>query len=243
MRRSTSSGPPRGTISGRITKSSVESAQRSPIPAFMNNLHSVRHYPSMSALNSSLAPPTPMSPRDMRDMRGDRSFTHREGSRSTASPGENSFVYNTGGCFTSIENDKNLSPPETPQTNLSLHMNSASNDNSNWTGYGFEGMGDDQPLFTPAHEGFPIGDMHANGMPQPPYLHSQPVTPAFGQNFNANIMFDTETPRGNFTTQMEYTFPEGPQYSSGMSSSVSPMTKQKTFQFSNTTAADFSEKP
>jgi hypothetical protein len=78
---------------------------------------------------------------------------------------------------------------------------------------------------------------------------SQPVTPAFGQ-FNQNFIFGHESPQyKNESPQYmlsthahsEYAFPEAhPHYPMGML--ASPMTKQKTFQFSHTTAADFSEK-
>jgi hypothetical protein len=87
-------------------------------------------------------------------------------------------------------------------------------------------------------------------MPQPTYLSSlsQPVTPAFGQ-FNPNFIFGHESPQYKndssqyiLSTQAhsEYAFPEAyPDYPLGMP--TSPMTKQKTFQFSHTTPADFSE--
>jgi hypothetical protein len=95
----------------------------------------------------------------------------------------------------------------------------------------------DEPLYTPAHDTFPL-ELH---MPQPTYLTSisQPVTPAFGQ-FNPNFMFgqDSGSPRYTFSTQhhSEYSFPDAHQY-------MSPtLAKQKTFQFSHTTPADFSEK-
>jgi len=89
----------------------------------------------------------------------------------------------------------------------------------------------DDPLYTPAHENFPP-ELH---MPQ--YLTiSQPVTPAFGQ-FNPNFMFaqhEGDSPQYTLSAQhpSEYSFPDA-HY-------MSPMTKQKTFQFSHTTPADFS---
>jgi hypothetical protein len=97
----------------------------------------------------------------------------------------------------------------------------------------------DEPLYTPAHDTFPL-ELH---MPQPAYLTSvsQPVTPAFGQ-FNPNFfghdsVHDSGSPQYTLSTQHhEYSFPDAHQY-------MSPtMAKQKTFQFSHTTPADFSEK-
>jgi hypothetical protein len=106
----------------------------------------------------------------------------------------------------------------------------------------------DEPLYTPAQDTFALELQ----MPQPTYLSnmSQPVTPAFGQNFNPAFMFEhespqfkNESPQYTLGTQhhAEYSFPEGQgHYPMGLL--TSPLTKQKTFQFSNTTAADFSEK-
>lgn len=247
MRRIVSAGGNRIVLSGRVYKSGVESAQRSPIHlgsfadagAFMEqNCHTIRLPPSLTAgssLNSSLAPPTPMSPRE-REM----TLVKRETSRSTASPNEGSmnFVFNAGtGGFTTMEGDQNLaSPPETPQAQMVMHPS------NNWPTMEFSEKQwtfevPDEPLFTPAHETFP--ELH---VPQPAYLTSmsQPVTPAFGQ-FNPNFMFsdiDGNSPQYTLSTQphSEYAFPDAHHY-------MSPsMTKQKTFQFSHTTPADFSEK-
>lgn len=262
MRRIVSAGGNRSNvINGRVCKAGVESAQRSPINlsgfadagAFMeHNFHSIRNPPSLTALsslNSSLAPPTPMSPRE-REM-----TLKKEGPRSTASPHEGSmnFVFSSGvpSCFTTIDSDQNLaSPPETPHAHMVLqqHANgwpsSMDFQDKQW---GFEVP--DEPLFTPAHDNFPLELQ----MPQPQYLSnmsmSQPVTPAFG-HFNPAVIFEhespsfkNESPQYTLSTQSnaEYSFPDSNgQYS--MTMLTSPMTKQKTFQFSNTTAADFSEK-
>ncbi|RDL42253.1 Uncharacterized protein BP5553_02232 [Venustampulla echinocandica] len=261
MRRIVSAGVNRNIMSGRICKSGgIESAQRSPInlggfadaDTFMeHNLHSIRNPPSLTALsslNSSLAPPTPMSPRD-REM-----TLVKEGTRSTASPldGSMNFVFNTAvpGCFTSMEGDQNLaSPPETPQAQMVVQTgnawpNTAEYHEKRW---GYEAP--DEALFTPAQEIFPR-ELH---MPQPTYLAnlSQPVTPAFGQFNNPDLIFSQESPQYldespqyAFSTQSnsEYSFPDSQgQYSMAMSTSPS-MNKQKTFQFSNSTPADFSEK-
>jgi hypothetical protein len=260
MRRIVSAGGNRSNvISGRIHKSGVESAQRSPIKlggfgdagSFIeHNYHNLRNPPSLTAgsfLNSSLAPPTPMSPRE-REM----TLAKRENTRSTASPvdGGMNYVFNAGvpGCFTTMEGDQNLaSPPETPQAQMAV--NSSSN---GWpTGAEFQDKqwhfeAPDEPLYTPAQDTFNLELQ----MPQPIYLSlSQPVTPAFGQ-FNPNFMFGhdspqykNESPQYMLSTQThsEYAFPEAhPHYP--MAILTSPMTKQKTFQFSHTTAADFSEK-
>jgi hypothetical protein len=188
-----------------------------------------------------------MSPRE-REM----TLAKRENTRSTASPvdGGMNYVFNAGvpGCFTTMEGDQNLaSPPETPQAQMAV--NSSSN---GWpTGAEFQDKqwhfeAPDEPLYTPAQDTFNLELQ----MPQPIYLSlSQPVTPAFGQ-FNPNFMFGhdspqykNESPQYMLSTQThsEYAFPEAhPHYP--MAILTSPMTKQKTFQFSHTTAADFSEK-
>ncbi|PMD48735.1 hypothetical protein L207DRAFT_414098 [Hyaloscypha variabilis F] len=247
MRRIVSAGGNRNVLSGRVYKTGVESAQRSPInlgsfpESFMEqNFHNVRLPPSLTAgssLNSSLAPPTPMSPRE-REM----TLVKRETSISTASPNEGSmnFVFNAGtGGFTTMEGDQNLaSPPETPQAQMVMHPSA-----NNWPTMEFSEKQwsfevPDEPLYTPAHETFAL-ELH---MPQQPaYLASmsQPVTPAFGQ-FNPSFMFahEGDSPQYTLSTQphSEYNFPDGAHY-------MSPsMTKQKTFQFSHTTPADFSEK-
>jgi hypothetical protein len=250
MRRVMSAGGNR-TMSGRVNKSGADSAQRSPInfsgfsdvDSFMeHNFHTTLNPPSLtvgSALNSSLTPPTPMSPRDMRGV----DFVKRDDSRSTASPNEGGrYLYDqrVPGCFQSIEGGQALAstPPETPQTRLPFpHLN------NDWA-CGLDLDPADQPLFTPHHDSFAMETQ----MPFPSYLTSmsQPVTPAFGQHFNATMMFqENDLAQYNLNNHMEYSFPDTTQnqYSIGMSSSVSPMTKQKTFQFSNSTAADFNEKP
>jgi hypothetical protein len=260
MRRIVSAGGNRNVLSGRIYKSGIESSQRSPINlggfsdagSFLeHNYHTFRNPPSLtggSSLNSSLAPPTPMSPPG-REM----TFLKREPARSTASPveGASNFVFNAGvpGCFTTMEGDQNLaSPPETPQAQMAMNPTG-----SGWpAGMEFQEKPwnfdiPDEPLYTPGQEVFPLEIQ----MPQPSYMSSnmsQPVTPAFGQQFNPNMLFGhesphytTESPQYTHSTQgaTEYSFPESqPHYTMGMS----PMTKQKTFQFSHTTAADFSEK-
>ncbi|KUJ07961.1 uncharacterized protein LY89DRAFT_702070 [Mollisia scopiformis] len=253
MRRIASAGGNRNVLSGRVFKSGIESSQRSPINfgtfesagAFMeHNFHNIRH-PSLTAsssLNSSLAPPTPMSPRG--EM---MTLVKREGPRSTASPVEN-FIFNAGtGGFTTLDGDQSLSPPETPQAPMALNPSHNWAHTLDFAEKQWQYEVPDEPLFTPAHDTFPI-ELH---MPQPSYLTSmsQPVTPAFGQ-FNPNFMFGhespqfTESPKYTLSTQTgsEYSFPDAsPHHYLGLSPTMTT-TKQKTFQFSHTTAADFSEK-
>ncbi|CAG8957549.1 hypothetical protein HYFRA_00010415 [Hymenoscyphus fraxineus] len=266
MRRIVSAGGNRSNaISGRICKPSIESAQRSPINlggfsdagAFMeHNFHSIRNPPSLTALsslNSSLAPPTPMSPRE-REM-----TLRKESARSTASPHEGSmnFVFNNNvpSCFTNLDSDQNLaSPPETPHAHLILQQPPTGwPTNLDYPDKQWSYDVSDEPLYTPAHDNFPLELQ----MPQPTYLStiSQPVTPAFG-HFNPALIFGagTESPRFKESPQYalptqtgaEYTFPDaagqGFGMGMGMGTLTSPLSKQKTFQFSNTTAADFSEK-
>ena len=135
-----------------------------------------------------------------------------------------------------MEGDQNLaSPPETPQAQMVMHPSA-----NNWPALEFSEKQwnfevPDEPLYTPAHETFPLELQ----MP-PAYLTSisQPVTPAFGQ-FNPSFMFahEAESPQYTLSTQphSEYNFPDCHYMSPSM-------TKQKTFQFSHTTPADFSEK-
>jgi len=265
MRRIVSAGgnrPGGSVISGRICKPGAESAQRSPINiggfadagAFMphHDFRRIRNPPSLTALsslNSSLAPPTPMSPRE-------REMTFkREGPTSTASSREgsmNSYVFNGSvpGCFTTMEGDQNLSsPPVTPQ-NLLVPPGSG------WPAavdfqdrqWAFEVP--DEPLYTPANENF-NPDLQ---MPQPSYLGnmSQPVTPAFGR-FNPALMFGQdggspqfkhESPQYTLSTQnsTEYAFPDAQGQYPAILTSATALAKQKTFQFSHTTQADFPKK-
>lgn len=250
MRRIASAGGNRNVLNGRVFKSGVESAQRSPIyfgtfesaGAFMEqNYHNIRN-PSLttasSSLNSSLAPPTPMSPR------GEMTFLKHDDNRSTASPVQN-FVFDAGsGGFTTMEGDHSLSPPETPQAPMAINVPANWVQTLDFSEKQWQFEVPDEPLYTPALDTFPM-ELH---MPQPSYLNSmsQPVTPAFGQ-FNPNFMFGnespqfTESPKYTLSTQTgsEYSFPDASPHYVGLSPT---MTKQKTFQFSHTTAADFSEK-
>ncbi|KAG9248356.1 hypothetical protein BJ878DRAFT_549257 [Calycina marina] len=259
MRRVMSAGGIRNVMSGRINKGGIESAQRSPINlggfsdagAFMeHSYHTIRQPPTAidrSTLNSSLAPPTPMSPRG-----GEIGSRQQDGGTSVESPahGGLNFIFNEGvpGFYPQSETDQNLaSPPETPQAQLALnsatHNDWAPHDafqNKQWA---FEVP--DEPLYTPAQDTFQL-EMQ---MPQPSYLKSmsQPVTPAFGQNFNPNYMFGVqeeqyykhESSQYTLPSHLEHAFPDNTQYGR---LSASPMTKQKTFQFSNQTPADFTEK-
>jgi len=251
MRRIASAGGNRNVVSGRITKSGIESAQRSPINlggfaeagAFLeHNFHNIRQSSTTgaSSLNSSLSPPTPMSPRG-----GEMTLVHRETARSSTYPldGNFNYVLQAGGGFTSMnQNHQSASPPETPQNGMQLQqqLNSGWPLKSDYDERQWAGLCDvpDEPLYTPAQDSFGNVDLH---MPQPSYLNSasQPVTPAFGQ-FNAQFMFGNDSPvYKHESPYSEYSFPEAyPQCVGGMSS-VSPQSKQKTFQFSNTTPADF----
>lgn len=266
MRRIVSAGGNRNVLSGRIYKSGIESAQRSPInlthftdsQGFLehnfHNFYPTRNAPSLtgsSSLTSSLAPPTPMSPPG-REM----TFVKRDMPRSTASPDPslNNYVFNQNvpGCFTSMEGDQNLaSPPETPQAQMSMNPSGAGwpavidFQEKSWT---YEAS--DEPLYTPGVDTFPL-EAQLPQQPSPPsYLNmsSQPDTP-FGQQFNPNFLYGghesphykSESPQYTLATQTpsEYTFPES---RSHFATGMSPLTKPKTFQFSHTTPADFSDK-
>lgn len=251
MRRIVSAGGNRNVMSGRIQKSGVESAQRSPMNygsfpdagSFIeHNYQNIRNPPTLTAgssLTSSLAPPTPMSPRD----RG-MTLKRETSASSSGSPVEMNYVYSAGG-FTHMDGEHMASPPETPQNPLVLNTLPSSN---GWPSQEFhETWYDvpDEPLYTPALDVFPMELQ----MP-PAYLCnlSQPVTPAFGQ-FQPNLMFSTspqfENDQPLYThsnhSHAEYTFPDS---QSNFSSGIfpSPINQNKTFQFSNSTPADFTEK-
>jgi len=158
------------------------------------------------------------------------------------------YVFNQGvpGCFTSIEGDQNLaSPPETPQAQMTVQSGNGWPNGTEFQEKQWSYEVPDEAAYTPAQDVFPLELQ----MPQPTYLN-QPITPAFGQHFNSSFMFENESPhfkngspQYTLSTQShsEYSFPDSQShYSMGLL--TSPLTKQKTFQFSNTTAADFSEK-
>ena len=260
MRRVMSAGGSRIIMpgrSGRVSKSGY--GENSPINlngfsdagAFLqHNYHTTRQPPSLTAgssLNSSLAPPTPMSPRG-----GEMTLAKRDGAKFTESPaqGELNYIFNVRdpALFTSVERDQNLeSPPETPQATFNLQPlgNEWSNNSHDFQEWSYEAS--ERPLYTPGQDSFSVESLQ---MPHPSYLNSasQPVTPAFGQHFNPNFMFGAhdpsqykqESPQYNMPNHSEYNFSEHAQYAPSLS--TSPMTKQKTFQFSNQTPADFSER-
>jgi hypothetical protein len=252
MRRVMSAEGSRSVVSGRIYKQKAESAQWLPINlnGFVGHGHqNIRNQPTLiagSSLNSSLAPQTPMSPREGIPL------VKRDTARSIASPVARgvSFVFNAGApvCFTTMEVDQNLaSPPETPQARMAVsHSNGWPTTVADFQDKQWHFEVPDEPQNTPAQGSFPL-ELH---MPQPGYLclMSQPVNTAFGQ-FNPNFMlrhespqFKNESPSHTLSTQghSECSFPESAHYPMGML--TLPMNRQKTFQFSNTTAADFSEK-
>lgn len=237
-------------LTGRVQKSGIESAQRSPInfQGFADGSYVERNFQSVqltSSHNSSLAPPTPMSPQRSEAMLAKGSMSR---SPSSSVEGSMNFVFSAGvpGCFTSSEGDQNLaSPPETPQAQVVI--NPAANGwscGSDVSEKPWHLEIPDEPLYTPAHDTFQI-DLR---MPQPSYLGyaSQPVTPAFGQ-FNPSFMFEHhESPQYPTPSQgpPEYTFPDSQSnYPMELSdNSPPPASKQKTFHFSNSTPADFCDK-
>ncbi|KAI9050882.1 hypothetical protein LZ554_004999 [Drepanopeziza brunnea f. sp. 'monogermtubi'] len=258
MRRIVSAGGKRNVMSGRICKSGVDSSQRSPINlggfadagSFLgHNYHSIRNATSFGGgpcRKSSLAPPTPMSP-----LERDLAFAHNDGTRSTASPTEGggvNFVFNADtSCFPSIGGDQSLvSPPKTPHAHMVASANewaatasTADLCDKSWLQYDVP----DEPLYTPAQDSF-AAEIH---MPQPSYLSSlsQPVTPAFG-HFNTNSMFGHGSPQFQSEASQfalpaqsasDYSLPVSHPPSLGTSQSP---TKQQIFQFSHSTAADFS---
>jgi hypothetical protein len=137
----------------------------------------------------------------------------------------------------SLNSSLNSSPEQsTPPAQIVMHLSNylptiEFSEKQQWT---FD-VPDEPLFFNLTHEAFPL-ELH---MPQPASLTSmsQPVAPVFGQ-FNPNFMFahEGDSPQYTLSTQphSDYSFPDT-QY---MSLS---MAKQKTFQFSHTTPADFAE--
>lgn len=260
-------------LSGRIQKSGIESAQRSPInvqgfeAAWMEQQnYGLMNQPSLTAgssLTSSLAPPTPMSPREkrMRLKREDTSSNEDEfdlftmqNSNGLPSPVNNHCIP----IFTDPSQAIDQTPPETPQDSLGVQQTDTSNWPDNLDNYNPEQPWNydvnDTPLYTPNHDTFGT-DL---SMPHTSFS-SQPVTPAFGNfnqtgflpgNVNDSPPFNNNaSPSYTLSNQggpAEYTFPNDgvPQFSHmGMvGSSPTLTTKQKQYQFSNVTPADYSEK-
>jgi hypothetical protein len=136
----------------------------------------------------------------------------------------------------SLNSSLNSSPEQsTPQAQIVMHPS------NNWPTIEFSEKQQrtfavpDEPRYNLAPETFPL-ELH---MPQPAYLTSmsQPATPTFGQ-FNPNFLFAHEgaSPQYTLSTQphSKYSFPDTHYMSPSMA-------KQKTFQFSHTTPADFTE--
>ena len=258
MRRIVSAGGNRPGMSSRVHKSGVESAQRSPInfgnfadagAFFEHNSHNIRNPPLLSANN--LAPPTPLSPKDryLGYMPKEEGSSHNSPVNGVSYIGHESNYVTTAmqSCpQDQMINQEFTSPPVTPENALGLAIppkvewNTTTFQENDW--YGVPDV-PDVPLFTPAQESFNLEIQ----MPQPAYIHSlsTPVTPAIYQ-YPPNVFLnhDSSPLEGeggmyshSYPTQLEYNFPEahGQYY-------VSPASKQKTFQFSHTTPADFVEK-
>ncbi|KAL3428034.1 homeobox transcription [Phlyctema vagabunda] len=223
-------------ITGRVMKPGARPPQRSPIDmkffsdTMERNYHTSNLPPSLttgSSLNCSLAPPTPMSPME-HGMRG---------STTESSSPESSLNFMVGGSsqgFFGTDGESNMaSPPDTPGPNAWYLPG------NDWK-YGMS----DEPIYTPANDEFPA---HFTLETQTPaYLASvsQPVTPAFGGDFNHNLLLqNNSSPQYlvNSCGQPEYSFSEGLP-SLGFLPGSSPQSKSKTFQFSNSTPADFTEK-
>lgn len=258
MRRIVSAGGNRPGMPGRIYKSGVESAQRSPInfgnfsdagAFFEHNSHNIRNPPLLSANN--LAPPTPLSPKDrfLGHMPRDGGSVHNSpvSEVNYVGPDPNYVAAALQGFpQDQIVHQEFASPPVTPENALGLAIppkvewpNPTFQEND-W--YGVPDV-PDVPIFTPAQESFNLEIQ----MPQPAYIHSlsTPVTPAIYQ-YPPNVFLNNESSplegetgmySHSYPNQQEYNFPEahGQYY-------ISPAIKQKTFQFSNSTPADFVEK-
>lgn len=264
MRRIVSAGG-NNVLSGRIQKAGIESAQRSPIniQGFENtssfleqNYHMIRQ-PSLTAgssLTSSLAPPTPMSPRE-------RQMTLKSENSSSSDDQLNYMfsLHSHDGISSLIDPNQTTdqTPPETPQASLGLQPTPTSGWPSNTEHHNSEQHWNyeipDDPLYTPNHDSFAA----ELSMPQPSYA-SQPVTPAFGSfnqgglllgNGHDSPQFNSASPLYTLSNQggsAEYSFPHDglPQFPhlGLVGSSPTMTTKHKQYQFSNVTPADYSEK-
>ncbi|ESZ90587.1 hypothetical protein SBOR_9020 [Sclerotinia borealis F-4128] len=264
MRRIVSAGA--NVLTGRIQKPAIESAQRSPIniqgfenaDSFMEQNSHMFRYPSLTAgssLTSSLAPPTPMSPRERHmSLKRENSSSHENGLHNLYNMHNHSFP----SALMEPSQTTDQTPPETPQVLLGFQNTLTSgwpsntehhNPDSHW---GFDIP--DDPLYTPNHDSF----APELSMPQPSYS-SQPVTPAFGSfnqggflsgnghdspqfNNNASPLYTLSNQGG----PAEYSFPQDgfPKFPhlGLVGSSPTMTTKQKQYQFSNVTPADYSEK-
>ncbi|TEY59374.1 hypothetical protein BOTCAL_0194g00120 [Botryotinia calthae] len=265
MRRIVSAGG--NVLTGRIQKPGIESAQRSPINihgfenagSFMEQHYHLIRQPSLTAgssLTRSLAPPTPMSPRERQmTLKRENSSSHED---------DLNFMFDLPGGHDGLPTliDPNQAtdqtPPETPQASLGLQQTNTSgwpnNTEHNNTEQHWNYDIPDDPLYTPSHDHFAT----ELSMPQPSYA-SQPVTPAFGSfnqgglllgnghdspqfNNNASPLYTLSNHGGS----AEYAFPHdalAPFSNIGLvGSSPTMTTKQKQYQFSNVTPADYSEK-
>ncbi|KAB8291192.1 hypothetical protein EYC80_009880 [Monilinia laxa] len=251
-------------LTGRIQKPGIESAQRSPINiqgfenAWMEHHCGLMNQPSLTAgssLTSSLAPPTPMSPRE-------RQMTLKR-ENSLSNDGELNIMFNVQGnhglpTFIDPSQTTDQTPPETPQTSLGLLPTPT----SGWPGSTEQNNSEqhwnyeipDDPLYTPNHDSF----ASELSMPQSSYS-SQPVTPAFGSFSQGGFLSGNAHDSPQFTNSAsplytlsnqcgsaEYSFPNDaiPQFQhlGLVGSSPTMTTKQKQYQFSNVTPADYSEK-
>ncbi|KAI1001138.1 hypothetical protein K3495_g7063 [Podosphaera aphanis] len=255
IRRIVSAGGNRVVASGRIKKQGLEVAQRSPVryggfekfgtrmDRNFSNCYNNFSLTGPSSLGSSLAPSTPLSPMDMVSARSD-------GSQSTASPIElgTNYVFNhkVPGCFVSInEENPDISSPSTAQSYLSLPTpvtdtwTTDFEKNENFWPYEVS-----EPLYSAKMDNFPLNSFRG------PYSTSvsQPVTPAFDSPYSANYNFGQNSPQNETqapcSTAPQLRSDEYPLLDT-YQTRVSPMTntkKNKTFLFSHTTPADFSEK-
>ncbi|KAF7950788.1 uncharacterized protein EAE97_002340 [Botrytis byssoidea] len=264
MRRIVSAGG--NVLTGRIQKPGIESAQRSPInihgfenaSSFMEQNYHMINQPSLTAgssLTSSLAPPTPMSPRERQmTLKRENSSSHED---------DLNFMFDLSsshdGLPTLIDPNQitDQTPPETPQASLVLQQTNTSgwpnNIEHNNTEQHWNYDIPDEPLYTPSHDHFAA----ELSMPQPSYA-SQPVTPAFGSFNQGGPLLGNghDSPQFNNNASplytlsnggsAEYSFPHDAlaQFSNiGLvGSSPTMTTKQKQYQFSNVTPADYSEK-
>ncbi|QSZ29889.1 hypothetical protein DSL72_004407 [Monilinia vaccinii-corymbosi] len=252
-------------LTGRIQKPGIESAQRSPINiqgfgnAWMEHHCGMMNQPGLTAgssLTSSLAPPTPMSPRERQMTLKRENSSSNEGDLNIMFNMPNNHVLPT---FIDPSQVTDQTPPETPQASLGLPTPT-----SGWPGSTEQHSSEphwnydipDDPLYTPNHDSF----AHDLPMPQSSYS-SQPVTPAFG-TFNQGAFLsgtahdsppfhNTASPIYTLSNQggaAEYSFPNDglPQFQHlglvGTSNSPTLTMKQKQYQFSNTTPANFLEK-
>lgn len=250
MRRIVSAGGNRAVVSGRIQKHSFDVSQRSPInigsfenvgTIMDNNLYNIYTPPSLTGLSSlsgSLAPSTP----------SDVNFGQSDGFGPMTSPigGSQKFLfnYNVANCLNSIdERNQESSPPD------NFHSTPLDHSMYNpWPSFGeydeksstYKAYNDSQYLdiCTPLTDGLLTNE------PFPLDSTSQPTTPGFFPSYEPNCTYvqtltPHETESYSCKPDAEYVYKDATYRAEIPLKDIK--NDKKTFQFSHTTPADYSD--